>query len=162
METIHARPVLLVSVFLASLVFAQDPPPNDAVRVNMTVNADGSRTTYRFDPPHHQATAITTEPDGKPRGKVEYVLDEAGRFARSVSLAPDGKFRLKSTYRYDGAGRLEQETQLSKDDQVLNRIVYSYDSSGKQTGYAIFDGAGKLLGQTTTPTPSPPGRAKKK
>ena len=80
-----------------------------------------------------------------------------------VSAAPrfSASAFLDRTY-HDGAGRMEQETQLSKDDQILNRIVYSYDSSGKQTGYSVFDGNGKLLGQTSTPTPSPAGRAKKK
>jgi hypothetical protein len=121
----------------------------------MTMNADGSRTTYRFDPPNHKATAVTTEPDGKVRGKMRYVLDNAGRFASGESFAADGKFRFKSTYKYDGAGRIEQETQLGKDSAVLNKIVYSYDAAGHQTGYSIFDGAGKLIGQTSTAAPGP-------
>jgi hypothetical protein len=158
--------ITLCALFVAAAsACAQSQAPNesDAVRVNMTMNADGSRTTYRFDPPNHKATAVTTEPDGKLRGKTRYVLDGAGRFVSSVSFTPDGKFHLKSTYKYDSAGRLEQETQLGKDDSVLNKIVYSYDGSGKQTGYSIFDGSGKIIGQTSTPAPtaSPKSRAKK-
>lgn len=134
--------------------FAQLAPPNDdAVRVNVTVNADGSRTTYRFDPANHKATAVTTEAGGKMRGKIQYELDDRGRFRSGVSLNADDKFRFKSTYKYDGVGRMEEETQLGQDDAVLSKIVYTYDSSGKQTGYSIFDGAGKLIGKTSSAAP---------
>jgi len=74
---------------------------NDSVRVNVTVNADGSRTAYEFDQPNHKATATTTEPDGKPRSKIRYKLDDAGRFASGVVYGPDGKFRFKSRYKYE-------------------------------------------------------------
>ncbi len=139
-----------------SFVLSQVAPPNDAdaVRVNITMNADGSRTSYQFDPANHKATAVTTEPDGKVRGKTNYRLDEAGRFGSGVSFDAKGKFRFKSIYKYDSAGRIEQETLLGKDDAVLNKIVYSYDAAGKQTGYSIFDGAGKLLGATSPSMPS--------
>ena len=161
----HARSTItLCGFFIAGAVAcAQSPSPNesDTVRVNVTMNADGSRTTYRFNPANHKATAVTTEPDGKARGKMNYVLDDAGRFASGESFAADGKFRFKSTYKYDGAGRIEQETQLSKDDTVLNKIVYSYDAAGRQTGYSIFDGSGKLIGQTSTPTPTASPRSRK-
>ena len=62
---------------------------------------------------------------------------------------PDRQLRFKSTYKYDDAGRLTQELQCDKNDAVLHKIVYAYDSSGKQTGYSIYDGDGKLVGQTT-------------
>ena len=156
--------ITLAAIFSAfSLAFSQIAPPNetDAVRVNVTMNADGSRTTYQFDTANHKATAITTEPDGKVRGKTKYRLDDAGRFATGVSFAADGTFRFKSLYKYDGAGRIEQETQLAKNDAVLNKIVYSYDASGKQTGYSIFDGSGKLIGGTAAPAPTAAPKSRK-
>ena len=127
---------------------------NDSVRVNVTVNPDGSRTAYEFDPPNHKATATTTEPDGKPRSKIRYKLDDAGRFASGVVYGPDGKFRFKSRYKYDKAGRIEEETQLGRDDKVLSKIVYSYDAAGKQTGYSTFDDKGQPLGRVTAPSPT--------
>ena len=153
---------ILFAIFATS-VLAQTAPPNDtdAVRVNVTVNPDGSRTTYQFDTANHKATAITIESDGRtPRGKTVYRVDDQGRFATGVSFDAKGKFRFKSLYKYDGAGRIQEETQLGKDDAVLNKIVYSYDANGRQTGYSVFDAAGKLLGQTSTA--SPPNPPKKK
>lgn len=137
----------------ATSALAQTAPPNDsaAVRVNVTVNPDSSRTTYQFDNANHKATAITSEPDGKPRGKTVYRVDDEGRFATGVSFDAKGKFRFKSLYKYDAAGRIQEETQLSKEDAILNKIVYSYDANGRQTGYSVFDASGKLLGQTSTP-----------
>src|SRR5437764_13043253 len=41
----------------------------DPVRVTVSVNADGTRTTYEFDSPHHRATATTTGKDGKVVGR---------------------------------------------------------------------------------------------
>ena len=52
---------------------------------------------------------------------------------------------LRSVYKYDDAGRQTQEIQSDKSDNVLHKIVYTYDSLGKQTGYAVYDGAGRLL-----------------
>src|SRR2546428_7634083 len=146
----------------AAVAFSQALPPTDtdAVRVNVTINSDGSRTVYEFDPAHHQATGTTTEPNGKIRGRILYKLDDAGRFASGVVFGPDEKFRFKSTYKYDSAGRLEQETQLKNDDSVIAKIVYSYDRGGKQTGYPIFDAAGKLIGRLSSPTPTPSATAK--
>jgi hypothetical protein len=144
------------------LALSQTPGPtgneNDAVRVNVTINADGSRTVYEFDQPHRKATATTTEANGKLRGTIRYQLDDAGRFASGTVYGPDEKFRFKSTYKYDGAGRMEQETQFRADDTVLAKIVYSYDAAGKQTGYSIFDASGKLIGRTPSPTPRPKRR----
>jgi hypothetical protein len=146
----------------SAIAYAQTPdaPQGDSVRVNVTLNADGSRTAYQFDTAHHTATATTTGVDGKPGGKIQYQLDEAGRFASGQIFGPDGKFRFKSLYKYDGAGRLQEETQMGKDGAVTSKIVYTYDQSGKTAGYSIFDGAGKLLGRTSSPAPSPPVSAK--
>jgi hypothetical protein len=140
-----------------AVAFSQALPPSEseAVRVNVTVNADGSRTTYEFDPPHRKATATTTEPDGKLRSKIRYQLDEAGRFASGLVFGPDGKLRFKSTYKYDSAGRMEEETQLGQDDKVRNKIVYAYDTTGKQTGYSTFDEKGKLISHVDAPSASP-------
>jgi hypothetical protein len=146
----------------AAIASAQTPDTTqaDSVRVNVTLNADGSRTAYQFDTAHHTATATTTGRDGKSGGKIQYQLDQAGRFESGRIFGPDGKFRFKSLYKYDEAGRLQEETQLTKDGAVISKIVYTYDSSGKTTGYSIFDGAGKLLGRTSSPTPSPPASPK--
>jgi hypothetical protein len=138
-----------------------DTAATDAVRVNITVNPDGSRTAYQFDPAHHQATATTTTAEGKPGEKIHYELDDAGRFARGRIFGPDGQFRFRSVYKYDAAGKLEEESQFGKDDRLRSRIVYAYDQAGKQSGYSIFDGTGKLLGRTSPgsePSPSPKTR----
>ena len=133
---------------------------NDAVRVTVTVNADGSRTTYQYDNAKHEAVATTADPDGKARGKVVYRIDDAGRFGSGVVFGPDGKFMFKTLYKYDAAGRLEQETRLAKDDSVINKIVYQYDPAGKQVGYSIFDATGKLISSSPAPgsSPKPLGR----
>ena len=155
-----ARAVALFFLFaaLSSAARAQlaNPTP-DAIRVTVSMNADGSRTTYEFDGFNHRATATTTTKDGKPVGKIRYVLDEAGRFASGEVYGPDEKFRFKTLYKYDDAGRLTEETQLGADDAVRNKIVYAYDKNGKQTGYSVYDAAGKLIKQTPgmAPRPSP-------
>lgn len=155
----------LMSIFAGTVVLAQSAPnDSDAVRVNVTVNADGSRTTFQFDNASRKATAITTEPDGRTmRGKTIYRIDDRGRFGSGVSFDGKGSFRFKSLYKYDGAGRIQEEAQLGKDDAVLNRIVYSYDTNGRQTGYSVFDANGKSLGQTSAAAMmTPPPAAKKR
>lgn len=127
-----------------------------AVRVNVTVNPDGSRTTYEFDSAHQKATATTTQPDGRMREKVRYKLDEAGRFASGEVFGPDGKFRFHSLYKYDASGRMLEEAQSGKEGNLQNKIVYSYDGNGRPTGYSIFDGSGKLLGRVSSASPTPP------
>jgi hypothetical protein len=139
---------------------AADSSPHDAVRVNVTLNADGSRTVYEFDTARHKATATTTAANGKPKGKIEYDLDTANRFSAGRVFGPDGQFQFRTVYKYDGAGRLEAETQFGKDDKVSSKIVYSYDAAGKQTGYSAFDGAGMPLGSTSTAAPTPSASAK--
>ena len=127
------------------------------------MNADGTRTTYEFDGPNHRATATTATREGKTIGKIRYVLDEAGRFASGDVYGPDEQFRFKTLYKYDAAGKLLQETQLGADDVVRNKIVYAYDKNGRQTGYSVYDPAGKLIRQTPGAAPSrSPSSAKRK
>ena len=137
-------------------IIAQTPAtsPNDAVRVRVTLNADGSRTIYQFDNAKHEGIATTTDPNGQPRGKIVYQIGDAGRFVSGVVFGPDGRFLFKSVYKYDAVGRLEEETHLGKDDAVINKIVYKYDSKGKQIGYSVFDPTGKLLSGVASPTPT--------
>ncbi|MEY2497344.1 MAG: hypothetical protein QOD12_900 [Verrucomicrobiota bacterium] len=142
----------------ASVADAQPPAPTpDAVRVTVSMNADGSRTVYEFDSLHHKAKASTTDKDGKPVGTIRYTLDDAGRFIRGEVYGADDQLRFKTLYKYDDAGRLSQETQLSKDDAVQHKLVYAYDKNGRQTGYAVYDAAGKLIsrkGPSPTATPA--------
>ena len=149
---------LIALAFLASAnsLRAQPAAPSlDAVRVTVSLNADGTRTTYEFDPPNHRATATTTSQDGKVVGRVRYVLDDAGRFASGEVYGPNEQFRFKSQYKYDDTGKLLYETQLGADDVLRNKIVYAYDKSGKQTGYSVYDGAGKLVRETLSVAPKP-------
>ena len=144
-------------VFLLPFGLAQTPEPSltDAVRVRVSLNSDGSRTTYEFDNVHHKATATTSAPDGKLLGRIRYDIDDAGRFSSGSIFGPDDKFRFKSQYKYDAAGRLEEETHLTKDDSVINKFVYRYNQAGKGTGYSLYDASGKLVANSTTPTPTP-------
>jgi hypothetical protein len=146
--------------FFGAIAFAQTPAPteSDMVRVNVTINTDGSRTVYEFDPPHRRAIATTRERDGKMRGKIEYELDENSRFASGRIFGPEGNFLFRTVYKYNAAGRMESETKIGKDEALLSKIVYNYDKTGRQTGYSIFDAAGKLIGRTASPTPTPSKR----
>ena len=132
-------------------------PSPEAVRVTVSLNADGTRTTYEFDAPRRRAVATTTTKEGKLVGKIRYVLDEAGRFYSGEVYGPDDQFRFKTLYKYDDAGRLTQETQLGPDESVRNKIVYAYDITGRQTGYSVYDAAGKLIRQTPGAAPRPAG-----
>jgi hypothetical protein len=136
----------------------------DAVRVTMSMHPDGSRTVYNFDNAQHTAVSTTTDPDGKVRQTIHYQLDNAGRFSTGEVSGSDGRVRLKSRYKYDDAGRLLEEAQSAADGALLNKIVYSYDSAGKQTGYSVFDAAGKLISRTggsvARPSASPKSREK--
>jgi hypothetical protein len=144
---------LIASVSLGRITFGQSlqATPADAVRVTVSVNADGSRTIYEFDSVNHKAVGITRDRDGKLRGKIDYALDDAGRFASGEVFGPDKQLRFKAIYKYSDAGRLAQETQLNKDGVVLNKIVYAYDQAGKPTGYSVYDASGKLVSQTSAP-----------
>jgi YD repeat-containing protein len=148
----------LLFVGLTTAIRAQLASPTpDAVRVTVSMNADGTRTTYEFDAPRRRAVATTTTKEGKQVGKIRYVLDEAGRFFSGEVFGPDDQFRFKTLYKYDDAGRLTQETQLGSDDAVRNKIVYTYDAAGRQTGYSVYDAAGKLIRQTPGVAPRPTG-----
>ena len=138
-------------------------PAPDAVRVTVSMNADGTRTTYEFDAPNHRATATTTSKEGKTIGKIRYVLDDAGRFASGEVYGPGEQFRFKTLYKYDEAGKLIQETQLGADDLIWNKIVYTYDKNERQTGYSVYDAGGKLIRQTPgAAPPRSPSPAKRK
>ena len=147
---------------VACIAAAQPVPLSDPVRVTISLNADGSRTTYQFDDANRKATATTTSRGGKFLGKTHYTLDDSGRFATGTVYGSDKRLRFKSTYKYDDAGRLTQELQRDKNEAVLHKIVYAYDSLGKQTGYSIYDGSAKLVGQTAAPSISPTPAKKKK
>ncbi|HEY2615197.1 MAG TPA: hypothetical protein VGI42_05770 [Chthoniobacterales bacterium] len=144
----------------AGLTRSQLADPNaDAVRVAVSMNADGSRTIYEFDSLNHRATATTTSKEGKLIGKIRYSLDDAGRFASGEVYGPDERLRFKTLYKYE-AGRLAQESQLGKDDALQHKIVYAYDANGKQTGYTVYDAAGKRLSQSGAPSPTASPRKK--
>lgn len=159
--TIPTRSVLALLFFLPAFLATRltqaqaDSSPNDSVRVSVTLNEDGSRTSYQFDPANHKAIATTTERDGKVRQKIEYALDDAGRFGSGKVYGPDGKFLFSAIYKYDAAGRLREEGRFSKDNQPAGKIVYDYDAAGKQVGYSLLDKNGKIIGHTSTPTPTP-------
>ena len=157
-----SRPVaaLFLVAFMAWATRAHsqlETPTPDAVRVTVSINADGSKTVYEFDAPRHRATATTTGKDGKLVGKIRYTLDDAGRFASGEVYGPNDQFRFRTLYKYDASGKLTEETQLGQDDAVRNKIVYAYDKNGKQTGYTVYDAAGKVIRRTpgTAPKPSP-------
>jgi hypothetical protein len=119
----------------------------DTVRVTVSMNADGSRTVYHFDPPHHAATATTTGRDGNVREKIRYTLDDTGRYAKGEVFGPDKRLRFRAEYHYDQSGRLREEIQRNAKGAVRHKIVYAYGADGKETGYSVYDGAGHLLGR---------------
>ena len=138
-----------------------EPSAAEPVRVTVSINSDGSRTVYEFDAPRQRATATTTAKDGKLVGRIRYTLDEAGRFASGEVYGPDDQFRFRTLYKYDDSGKLIQETQLGQGDAVRNKIVYAYDKNGKQTGYTVYDTAGKVLRRMppeTAPKRTPPSK----
>ena len=147
--------VLLLSAVKIAFSQPSERPENGAVRVTVSMNADGSRTVYEFDDAQHKAVATITGEDGKLREKIRYDIDEAGRFSSGTIFGPDGHFRFKSRYKYDSSGRLEEETQSAENGTLLHKIIYSYDQTGKRTGYSIFDINGKLVGGTIAGSPSP-------
>ena len=134
----------------------------DTIRVTVSMNADGTRTTYEFDASHHRATATTTTKEGKIVGRIRYVLDDASRFSSGEVYGPDEQLRFKTLYKYDAAGKLTQETQLGADDSLRNRIVYAYDKNGTQTGYTVYDAAGKVIRQTPPASSRSSSPAKRK
>jgi hypothetical protein len=157
------RALLIVGIvsFLGTLNGQLETATPD-IRVTVSMNADGSRTTYEFDAPNHRAVATTMGKDGKIVGRIRYTLNEANRFATGEVYGPDNQLRFKSVYKYDAGGKLTQETQLGADDSVRNKIVYAYDKNGKQTGYSVYDAAGKLIRQTPGASPRPTASPRKK
>lgn len=137
--------------FLPGLLRAFAQTDDDTARVTVTINPDGSKTVYQKDGAAHRATATTTAADGKPRGKIVYQLNSDGRYETGEVLTANGTLRFKTRYQYNAAGRLLAETQLGKDGATRNKIVYHYDAAGNPEGYEIYDGDGKLLGQTNVP-----------
>ncbi len=130
----------------------QSGPSANVKRVTVSQNNDGSRTTYEVDSEARKTIATTTGADGKMQSRIRYDLDEAGRFARGEVYGPGDQLRFKTAYKYDGSGQLLEETQFTQEGVVKNKLVYSYDQlSGRQTGYAIYDSAGKLLGRKNAP-----------
>src|ERR1041385_964474 len=132
-------PGLACALLICSVATLFSQAPTDAVRVTMSMHADGSRTIYNFDNAQHTAVATTTDPDGKVRQTIRYQLDNAGRFSTGEISGPDGRVRLKSRYKYDDAGHILEEAQSAADGTLLHKIVYTYDSAGRQTGYSVFD-----------------------
>jgi len=160
----RAISAILLAGFLATAsgTKGQSPAPTstpETVRVTVSMNADGSRTVYEFDPLHHKAKATTTDSNGKAVGTIRYTLDDAGRFVSGEIYGPDEQLRFKTLYKYDAAGRLSQETQLNKDGPLQHRLVHAYDKNGRQTGYAVYDAAGKLFSQKG-PSPTPASKRK--
>jgi hypothetical protein len=142
-------PLAAAFAFCAGGQLAVAQSGDDAVRVTVTMNPDGSKTVYQTDGASHRSIATTTGTNGKAQGKIIYKLDPEGRYESGQVFAPNGSLRFKTRYRYDAAGRLAEETQLGKGDSVRNRIVYTYDAAGHSAGYAIYDGDGRLIGHTT-------------
>ena len=154
-RTIAAAFLVALGVSTTTLLAQLATPTPDSVRVTVSMNADGTRTTYEFDSPHHRAVATTTTKEGKTVGKIRYVIDDAGRFVSGEVYGPDDQLRFKTLYKYDDAGKLTQEIQLGPDDAVRNKIVYAYDKTSRQTGYSVYDAAGKLIRQTPGVAPRP-------
>jgi len=149
-------------IFQAQLAFSQPTDQTETIRVTVSMNADGSRTVYKFDDAQHKAVATRTGQDGKVREKIRYQLDDAGRYSSGMVFGADGRLRFKSHYKYDNAGRLQAETQAAENDALLHKIVYSYDQEGKQIGYSIFDASGKLIGRTSAPSANSSSKPREK
>jgi len=116
--------------------------------------------TYEIDGGERKAVATTTSRDGKLQSRIRYELDDAGRYARGDVYGADDQLRFKTQYKYDGSGRLEEETQFTKDGALKNKLVYTYDQlTGRQTGYAVYDAAGKLLSRSNAGAPAAPAAA---
>jgi len=148
----------LVFAFLLSVAiaprcaFAQEE--NGEVRVSVVLNADGSRTVYETNAANRK-TATTTGKDGKVREKIRWDLDESGRLLRGEVFGPKEQFLFILQNKYDASNHLIEETHLAKDQSLIGKIVFHYDAAGHQIGYSTYDGAGKLLSQSTEPKSSP-------
>ncbi|MCA1660158.1 MAG: hypothetical protein LC642_06445 [Verrucomicrobiaceae bacterium] len=143
----------LLAIAASSHAQLQDRSAEAPVRVTVAQNQDGSRTSYAYDQPNRKAVASTMAEDGKLLSKIHYDLDEQGRFKAGEVYDGKGELRFKTEYKYDPKGRLESETQLTRDGSVRHKLVYSYNDMGKQTGYAVYDASGKLLGRSNVTSP---------
>jgi hypothetical protein len=142
------RPFFLLGLcLLMARTFGQTG--DDAVRVTVTINPDGSKTVYETNGANHRSVATTTAADGRRKEKIIYRLDAQGRYESGKVLSGSGGFRFNSLYRYNSAGQLAEETQTDKEGKTLHKIVYSFDGEGHPNGYSIYDGDGNLLGRTT-------------
>src|SRR5207237_7241243 len=96
--------LLFLAIALPSTlpIIAQTPATsaNDAVRVTVTLNADGSRTIYQFDNAEHEGIATTTDANVQERGKIVYQIVDAGVFVSGLVFGRDGRFRLRNAYKY--------------------------------------------------------------
>jgi hypothetical protein len=149
-------PIFAVALIFPACLLAQALPSE--MRVSVVLNADGSRTVYETDAANRKCVATTTGTNGKVREKINYDLDENGRFTHGQILGPKGEFRFNALYKYDTSNHLVEETHLAKDETLLGKIVFRYDGAGHQVGYSTYDGTGKLLGQTAAASASPPKR----
>jgi hypothetical protein len=99
MRLLFGRSTIALAAFvlLVQPTLAQSPEPNESgtVRVRVTMKSDGSRTVYKFDDAHRKAVATTTDPDDKVRQRIDYDLDEFGRFASGKVFGPDGRLLLR-------------------------------------------------------------------
>jgi YD repeat-containing protein len=142
--------VLLACGATVSTAFAQlqTGTPSNAIRVTVSQNNDGSQTSYQTDPLSKTATAITTSSGGKMISKINYKLDDQGRYESGEVFGPGDRFQFRTKYKYDPSGRVSEETRLTRENAVQMKLVYSYDGAGKPAGYSVFDAAGNLLGKT--------------
>ncbi len=147
-----SRIAFVVSVLVLPLCALAQQDEGSEVRVRLVRNADGSQTSYEDDVANRKTVATTTGKDGKLREKIRWELDENGRLVRGEVFGPKEQFRFILQNKYDATNHLIEETHLAKDQSVIGRIVFRYDAAGHQIGYATYDGAGKLLGQTVAPT----------
>ena len=143
--------------FLLAAGWASGQTSDTAIHVTVTMNTDGSKTVSETDGASHRCVATTTGANGRVREKIIYRLDTEGRYESGEVFTGRGVLRFRSLYRYDSAGRLAEETQTGKDGAVLHKIIYQFDAEGHPKGYAVYDGEGNLLGQTSS-KPARPNR----
>ena len=137
-------------LFVAATLAQSD---DDTVRVTVAMNPDGSKTLYQTNNAKRETIATEAGANGKTCRRILYKLDGEGRYESAQVFGADGKLRYKTKYQYDSASRLQRETHLTTDDTVSNSIVFNYDAAGHQTGYAVYDGEGRLIGKTTAKKP---------
>ncbi|HEY1770926.1 MAG TPA: hypothetical protein VGG02_11805 [Chthoniobacterales bacterium] len=104
----------LIALCLFASVVAHAQSAEDAIRVTLALNPDGTKTTYETNAANHRCVATTTDAHGKTRGKIIYRLDADGRYESGDVFAANGAFRFHTLYHYNAAGQLAEETQLDK------------------------------------------------